>query len=149
PKVLPPRDPSVRVRRPGRSLVSSPGGRRLPPVSTGGSCAQGRAAPHGRDRPMPALVQRPRRLPGRGVPLAASALVACLLVGVGVTAPGAVDAKDWSPYIASLRGSQLAYEGAMRAADIQIKAIDRTLKRTRRAVTRAERAVERRRERHA
>jgi murein DD-endopeptidase MepM/ murein hydrolase activator NlpD len=75
-------------------------------------------------------------------------LGASLLLSTSAIAPGAVAARDWSPYIASLRSSQLYYESVMRSADIQIRSIERSVKKTKRAVKRAEQGLERKRDRH-
>ena len=97
---------------------------------------------------MPALVMRLRLLHVHGLRLASCALVVALVVGLGLTSADPVSARDWSPYIASLRGSQLAYESAMRSADIQLRSIQHSLRRARRSVAKAERAVARTKDRH-
>jgi hypothetical protein len=96
---------------------------------------------------MPALTSRLRRLPGPGARVVTGGLVAALVVTVVLGSPEPAAARDWSPYIASLRNSQLAYESAMRAADIQIRSLGRAMKQTRRSVSRARHMVARKRDR--
>jgi murein DD-endopeptidase MepM/ murein hydrolase activator NlpD len=96
---------------------------------------------------MPALTARPGRLSGVGVRVVGAGLLALMLLAVELAPGEPVAARDWSPWIASLRSSQLYYEAAMRSADRQVRATKHGIRRARKALTRARRAVSRRRER--
>jgi murein DD-endopeptidase MepM/ murein hydrolase activator NlpD len=95
---------------------------------------------------VPALPSRHGHLPGGGTRVVVGSLIVILTLGLGLS-PDPVAARDLSPYIASLRNSQLAYESAMRSADIQIRSLERGIKKTRRSVSRARGIVARRRDR--
>jgi murein DD-endopeptidase MepM/ murein hydrolase activator NlpD len=96
---------------------------------------------------MPAVRSRPRLVPGIVARLA-GCLVMVLLITLAAGSPEPAAAKDWSPYIASLRSSQLYWEGAMRAADRQVRSLARASKRTRHALARSKRVVARSQDRH-
>ena len=79
----------------------------------------------------------------------AAVVAATLLLTPELTAPPAAEATNWSQRIASVRGSQLYYEGAMRSADLQLRSLKHAARRAHHKLVRARRHLARARDEHA
>ena len=78
---------------------------------------------------------------------AALGMVFLLIIAAGGASPA--EAANWSQRIGAVRGSQLAYEGAMRAADQQLLSLKRAERRAHRKLAKARRNLKQARLRRA